>query len=35
MFKLTRTTMLDQRDEVIMAVVAIMIPLATLPAMIG
>ncbi len=35
MFKLTLTTMLDRRDEVIMAVVAIMIPLATLPAMIG
>ncbi len=35
MFKLTRTTMLDRRDEVIMAVIAIMIPLATLPAMTG
>ncbi len=35
MLKLTRTTMLDRRDEVIMAVLAIMIPLATLPAMIG
>ncbi len=35
MLNLTRTTMLDRRDEVIMAVVAIMIPLATLPAMIG
>ncbi len=35
MLKLTRTAMLDRRDEVIMAVVAIMIPLATLPAMIG
>ncbi len=35
MFKLNRTTLLDRRDEMIMAVIAIMIPLATLPAMIG
>jgi hypothetical protein len=35
MLKLNRTTLLDRRDEMIMAVIAIMIPLATLPAMIG
>ena len=35
MLKLNRTTILDRRDEMIMAVVAVMIPLATLPAMIG
>jgi len=35
MLKLSRTTLLDRRDEMIMAVIAIMIPLATLPAMIG
>jgi hypothetical protein len=28
-------TMLDRRDELIVVLVAIMIPLATLPAMIG
>ena len=35
MLKLNRTTLLDRRDEMIMTVIAIMIPLATLPAMIG
>ncbi len=35
MLKLNRTTLLDRRDEMIMAAIAIMIPLATLPAMIG
>ncbi len=35
MLKLNRTTLLDRRDEMIMAVIGIMIPLATLPAMIG
>jgi hypothetical protein len=35
MLKLNRMTMLDRRDELIVVLVAIMIPLATLPAMIG
>ncbi len=35
MLKLNRTTLLDRRDEMVVAVIAIMIPLATLPAMIG
>ena len=35
MLKPNRTSLLDRRDEMIMAMIAIMIPLATLPAMIG
>ena len=35
MLKRTRMTVLDKRDEMIMTLIAIMIPLATLPAMVG
>lgn len=35
MLNRTRMTALDKRDEMIMTLIAIMIPLVTLPAMVG
>ena len=35
MLNRTRMTALDKRDEIIMPLIAIMIPLVTLPAMVG
>lgn len=35
MLNRTRMTELDKRDEMIMIMIAIMIPLVTLPAMVG
>ena len=35
MLNRTRMTELDKRDEMIIIMIAIMIPLATLPAMVG
>jgi len=35
MLNRTRMTALDKRDEIIMTLIAIMIPLVTLPAMVG